>query len=480
MTAVDGQRTAPAATRGRADSWGQDMRSVGELLRDADRLARDLLLDLGPDDAPGLLRAWGETVQSARDLWRAMPVPGYTRDGRLDADVMDRLDTHAQQMHRSQLRAGWPGPGPDDERLLRIAETFTRACDLVERFHRPVAQPGRRETARADTAAARMRVVHALHVAGHGVLVAVRHHLDAETRRTAGPRDLKTTRAIPRSLEARRRLEVFERLVGAYVGGRYVAAVSGEHRPPLEEHDRLRTALVAWDIHTHRVLAYDPTPANVALLARTQAYLMTTTSVLLNAAASAGDLPAEQTSRCVPALEAAQTAWADVATSWGRLAGPGPIRSDRELLAAADEVRAALVEVTHGGSTLATPTLIAARVDLPEVVHVLQQASAAAVDLAHVLRDASEDLQLQVPARAALVAFTASAQAAPDEYPWRRGEPEPLASPVDPRALLCNENVALPGPVKTHLQVTVGSALSGASAAMAATTAFDLVQRVVS
>lgn len=183
MTEVEVFSGVEGTALARADLWRGDGRSVGELLLEADRLARELLLDLGPDDAPGLLRAWGETVQSAADLWRTMPAPGYTMAGRRDAEVLDRLDSYAQRMHRSQLRVGWPGPGPADERLLRISETFSRAGELVARYHRPTSSPELRRPAGADTAAARMRVVHALHVAGHGVLVAVRQHTDAESRR---------------------------------------------------------------------------------------------------------------------------------------------------------------------------------------------------------------------------------------------------------------------------------------------------------
>jgi len=42
---------------------GQDERSVGELLRDADVTTRQLLMDATGQDAPAMLRTWGEVVQ---------------------------------------------------------------------------------------------------------------------------------------------------------------------------------------------------------------------------------------------------------------------------------------------------------------------------------------------------------------------------------------------------------------------------------
>ncbi len=86
--------------------WAHDRRSVGELLRDADHLARDLLLDLDGDQAAALLRTWGETVQAAAELWRSLPAPTPSVQGRADAEILTRLQAHAQRMHRRQLTVG--------------------------------------------------------------------------------------------------------------------------------------------------------------------------------------------------------------------------------------------------------------------------------------------------------------------------------------------------------------------------------------
>ena len=54
---------------------GADGRSVGELLLDADHTARELLIDAPDLDAAVVLRTWGEVVETATDLWAALPAP---------------------------------------------------------------------------------------------------------------------------------------------------------------------------------------------------------------------------------------------------------------------------------------------------------------------------------------------------------------------------------------------------------------------
>ncbi|HYN64422.1 MAG TPA: hypothetical protein VES36_07455, partial [Candidatus Limnocylindrales bacterium] len=149
----------------------QDARSVGELLLDADFTARQILMDVTGEDAPAMLRTWGEVVQSASELWAILPSPvraaGSPRAGsRADIATMARLESMSQGMHRTQLRRGWPGDGPSDERLLHVAETFTRAADLIGRRggHIRPTQP----EIRADLDAARMRIMHTLYVGAHG------------------------------------------------------------------------------------------------------------------------------------------------------------------------------------------------------------------------------------------------------------------------------------------------------------------------
>ena len=455
--------------------WAHDRRSVGELLRDADHLARELLLDVNGDQAAALLRTWGEAVQAASELWQSLPAPGSTTAGRRDAEVMTGLEGHAQRMHRTQLRVGWPGDGPPDERLLRIAETFTRAGDLIDRHHRQVTPLNLRPAVRADITAARTRVIHTLHVASHGVLLSVRRHVDDQRHRTHGSRNPTETRAIPRGLEAQRRLEVFERLAGAYIAGRFATAASGEHRPPVNGVERLQAALVRWDVQAHRVVAYTPTPANLALTAATQAYIAAAAHTVLTAGAATGTFDELTLGRTGPALDATHAAWAGVAGRWRQLSDASTARTDPDLLAAAGEIRAASLEITHETTTPAAPAAIAAKVDILEAAHCLQQGLSAAVDLAHNLTDTTRAMDIAVPARAALTAtFASDATFDDDGSPRRRhGQLVSLASPVDPHALLHNAPVPVPAVVRAGLEEATEAAATAAGRAMSSTSALD-------
>jgi len=99
----------------------QDQRSVGELLLDADSTTRQLLMDATGQDAPAMLRTWGEVVQSASELWATLPQPFRGTTSPIDGVTIARLESMSQSMHRDQVRRGWPGDGPGDERLLRRA-----------------------------------------------------------------------------------------------------------------------------------------------------------------------------------------------------------------------------------------------------------------------------------------------------------------------------------------------------------------------
>jgi len=95
----------------------RDRRSVGELLVECEHVAREALWDVDQIRAGTMLRTWGEVIQSATDLWHALPantppdpITGVrAKDG---ADItMDRLQAMTTALHRSIRGQPWPGEG---------------------------------------------------------------------------------------------------------------------------------------------------------------------------------------------------------------------------------------------------------------------------------------------------------------------------------------------------------------------------------
>lgn len=445
----------------------RDLRSVGELLRSADLSTRQILMDFHGDDGPPMLRTWGEVVQGAAELWQALPAPGQDPAGRRDAKAMTRLDSVARNIHRAQLPtsrgSGWPGEGPSDERLLTVAESFSRAADLVTRYHRrtrPLAP-----AVRADLDAARMRIMHILYVGSHGVGLALREHVRDERMATLGARQPQVTRAIPRGREAITRLAVFEQLAGACVGGRFAAASQGEAVDPPQGLGRLAEALLIWDIQAHRTLATAPTPANLTMTARTQATVATAAAAMARAGVASGHVDPAACDRLSPALDATQAAWTHMAGRWDELIAPTTRRTERDLAGAAGELRAALLEIVHDKTTMASPDVMAARVDLAAAARTFQQALTAAVDVAYLVRDLGAQHQdLTGPART--LSHRVLAEAAARSGSGAHGSD--LAAVVDPKDILTNRMIPLPVSVRDGLVQAASDTIDAAGNAMSA------------
>ena len=446
----------------------QDARSVGELLLDADFTTRQVLMDVTGEDAPAMLRTWGEVVQSASELWATLPEPVRGATSPIDGVTMRRLESMSKGMHRTQVRQGWPGDGPADERLLHVAETLTRAADLIGRrggHIRPT------DTAvRADLDAARMRIMHTLYVGAHGVGVAAREHVRDVELSTRG-KSSRESRGVPRGQDAINRLAAFEQLAGAYVGNRYARAAQGEHVRGPYGTDRLQQALIGWDIQAHRTLAATPAAANLLLASRTQAGIATAAGAILHAGARTGhvDTHAYQ-HRLAPTLDATQVAWTHVASRWAEMTSPAD-RTDLDLVHAAGELRAAVREVAHDKTTWARPDVMAGRVDLGEAAQHLQQALSAAVDVACVIRDvAAQDTNLTGPARA--MSHRANADIDRTADPRQRGEDVVWVTPGD---VYANRTVAIPEPVRAGLVDATDTLVQTAGNAMSAAACLDRV-----
>ena len=493
---VDGRRVG-----GRSVGEGSvDGRSVGELLLDVELLIRQVLMDLPDQDAPTLARTWGEVVQSAADLWSTLPEPARGTTRPLDVVTMSRLDTMTQALHRTQIRQGWPGDGHSDERLLHVAQTLTRAADLVQSHgaHIRATDPD----VRADLDAARMRIMHSLYIGAHGVGAAVRQHAHQADQRPSGKTGPGSRARPPRNAPARDvpgrnvpgrdvprskvptlsgiidRLAAFEQLAGAYVGNRYASVVHGEQVAGPPGTQRLQQALIGWDIQAHRTLAAAPAPPNLSLAATTQARIAIAAVAILHAGARTGRLEEDDYQhRLAPALDDTADAWTHTASRWAEMTTPAD-RTDPALVAAANELRAAIHEVTHDKTTPAHPDVIAGRVDLGEAGQHLQQALSAAVDVACVTREiATTNQNLTGPAAAMSHRANTDLQALEDlaargGHAKNGGRAKDVVW-VSPGDVHANRLIAIPAPVRASLIGATDTLVQTASNAMSAAACLD-------
>jgi hypothetical protein len=199
-----------------------DRRTGGELLTDGDALAGETLLDLSPDQAPAMVRSWGELVGSAAELWAVLPSAPNSASG---LDPMERLRGVGAAIGRSVTAGHWPGQGPADERLTQIAESLSRARNLVDRSGRP--PQSSTLTVQAASQDVHRQVMHMLYVAAHGTTVALTAYVtDLQSRLEVGARRRQPLAERPTALEITEaqgmiaRFDGFEQLAAAYLAGK--------------------------------------------------------------------------------------------------------------------------------------------------------------------------------------------------------------------------------------------------------------------
>jgi hypothetical protein len=329
------------ATTLRTPVSAADLRTVGELLANSDALARETLLDTTPNHAPAVVRSWNQLVESAAALWAVLPSEPHSSSG---SDSMERLQVIGEAIGRSVTAGHWLGHGPTDEHLPEIADNLTRVWQLVERHSRPP-QPTTPER-QADTPHARGQVMHTLYVAAHGTAVPLgayvtdlQHRLDVGTRRRHPMAERPTTLEITAAQEMIARFSGIEQIAAAYLAA---TSANPDVVKAATPGTRLATALAAWEVQAHRTLASNPDPADLVRVARVQALITSTTSILTEAAGRKGQIDSEVIQRLGPPLEAEQVAWSRLAKRWGELTSPAS-RTDPALVRSASELRAAIV-----------------------------------------------------------------------------------------------------------------------------------------
>lgn len=443
----------------------RDARTVGEMLFDVDYLARQLLMDVGGDDAGTLLRSWPTMVAAAEDLWASLPGrrPGIDERDR----PITSLSAQAATIQSSLAgRKAWPGQGPTNPRVDQMTQTLLNAAALVRRYGAEI--PHEQPVAHRDLEAARTRIMHGLYLTAHAITVAM--HEDGRDRvndaRGSGRRVQLAQHHSPYAIAPTGvwidRMAACENTARSYLTDRFPEALAGEVSRPVDDPGRLAQALANWDIQSHRALARDPVPSNVLLITRTQGLIAGASMVLVVAAATAGVL--EPSDRLVPAMAEAGRSWSNLASRWGDLTPPGA-RLEEPLARAAAEVRAAYRQITHDNTTLATPQVIAARPGFPQASVATLRVIEAGAELAHVVAEKGGASNLAGPARALSrrahndVEAGLASPATEGDLVW-----------VSPADILARRIVPVPRPVQEALAQSSATLVAASSAAAAAAT----------
>jgi hypothetical protein len=424
----------------------REARTVAELLDDSDGLAREALLDMSADRAPGMVRGWPQLMQTAAELWAVLP-PDPTVSANRDPIAI--LAAMGKAVGRSCAAGHWPGRGPRDEAWEEIASNFVRAQRLLQRQVPSEAIDGPIGPTSANT-----QLCQALYVTAHATTVALTgYERDLQHRLEVGARRRQSFVERPAVLEVESvggmiaRFDAIEQLAAGSLTARRINAAdqpaTGRGRPAI----RLESALAAWEIQAHRTLANEPDPADLVRVARVQALIATTTVVVGEAAAQRGEIDAGVIDRLTPALENAQLAWSRSARRWAELATPAS-HTDPVLVEAAGGLRAAVRAAVATQTGWATPDEIAGRIDLPATAMTLHRSLVDSIELAYVTRELAADHPgLAAPAR--IIAMRAQGEA---EVAIEQGETRfEGVRWVTPQQIAANQLISLPEPARRGL-----------------------------
>ena len=452
---------------GRIVHTRKDNRTVGEMLHDADHLARHLLMDVTGDDAGHLLRSWPALVEAGFRLWEALP---RRRHDPAERDLpMQRLVATTTTFTGFLARPGsWPGEGPSHAGIDQITETLRTAGALIARYGADV--PAHQTRTARDIDATRARVMHTLYVTAHAITVALNNHgrdLVRDSRIQGRPIPLSsihTAYAVPPTVAWMQRVARCENLAHNFLAGGFVIAAHGEAARSADDHDRIPRALARWDIQAHRTLAHDPSPANLVLITRSQSLIAGASLTLLAAIAHVRSHDIDATphpDRAHPAVARAAASWSRLGSRWHDLTRPSD-RLDPALARAAAEVRSAYRELTHDVTTQASTETIASRPGLSRGFDASLDAFESAAELAHGVAEQAERNHLTGPAR------TLSHRAQNDiESGLAAAGPDDDQAWVSPADILAKRLVSLPPPVAEGIRRVSAEVVQDAASALA-------------
>ncbi|SOC51119.1 hypothetical protein SAMN05421879_10134 [Ornithinimicrobium cerasi] len=420
----------------------------------ADLLARRLLYDAPERDGRAMVRAWGEVVEGAADLWAHLPrrsdLPGTGQE------IITQLARTAKTLHRSAGQARQVDPT-----LQEIGTLFTRAAAMIEASG--TGRPGTRWTHRQnqDAFAARLNIMHTLYVTSHAVSVAL-----ATTARDEIRDSRLQVYNVP-AHELRARVLDVEQIAHSYLRGHHPTGLDGRHRQPVDD-TRIDTAIATWDVHAQRTLTREPTPDAMAHVAGAAFATTLHAHRLWRAAAHTGHVdPRTYRKEITPALEAMIERWGQANTVWHNLHHP-QVASANVLREASWELVNAMLEVTRDRIGAATGQRIAERVDMPTVLRSLHRVHATLASVGDLFHDTARRAPFVVNARPANDLAHQLEPPTAKRRGWPGLEPEEQ-SVLSARDVLLRRAVPLPEPLRPLLERPSAQAAVASRAALRAT-----------
>lgn len=277
-----------------------------ELLADADRQARDMLMDsYGMDPGFGVVRGWAHVMRSAAVAWNAIPATVAWHAS--DIAVGDPFTTAATAATHIESDSGLvPAAAWPDDRLMMIDGLLNQVRPEILRELPVKVRPD--ESQQHQAAQLRTTLLHVGYVLTHATVNAV----TSQATRSAGGQS-----GLGRSIEVlATRIRGVEQTLDAHL---HRAPAPGKPSSEIGSLDRAVDRFLYAAYHTRQ-------PANVAtnlVLADMARTLTGHTARLAIRSAEHGRSPvADVRDRMLPALQASVQQWEAARTLWARMLAP--------------------------------------------------------------------------------------------------------------------------------------------------------------
>lgn len=425
--------------------------SVGDLLAAADRDALRLLGDAEPSDGPALAAGWAQVLTAGYDVLAAIPTPAVDQPAATGGDYLS-VRVAAMVSHVGSVK---PLPLQPHPSTVRIADALRQAAAMVRR-HADPAWMGN-PVARADAAAARVRVARVLAAVAH----VTARELQGYSRQLPGADPYLPGKPMPARVAAKwvRMTQRQEHLALDYLSG-HLSDLAGEQRGASPDSAQLHSGLAAWSVLANRRTA-DPavSASDLQHIASTQRVVLQAATVLADAASDHGELGPAAGPHLRRRLDDSAAQWALVAKQWTWLRTPDAAGADPATTRGSAAVLAAIDTGTRtGAASWASAEQVNDRLGGGAVVPLLRTITEASDVLAETYRQLPEELATagRLAAPAAVLLHIAHQHEAAGNPLWSRPGTEASfqALPVSMHHVARHRLLPLTPPARQQLDTT--------------------------